>query len=116
MDILTKGNVIVNKIEVGDIHWEHMYKCCIKVVVVEAPERYLITNGTTSVPSPAQYRWIWKSQILDKHDKLIDGAVITYGTDESCNHHAPDLNDRSGYLIRLYPDAYAAADETLRIQ
>jgi hypothetical protein len=49
MDVMTKGNVIVNKIKVGDIHYEYEYGYVIKCEVITLP----INDGDGY--------WTWRS-------------------------------------------------------
>lgn len=81
MDVLTKGNVIVNNIKIGDIHYEFEYNCGIKVKVVSLPERSV--DGY----------WTWKSE------KLSTGEIINYGVREGMSHYAPNLYDHEAYQV-----------------
>jgi hypothetical protein len=80
MDILTKGNVIVNNIKVGDIHYEFECGCCIKSEVLTLP----IEDGNGY--------WSWKSR------SLKTGEEITYGIREDMRHYGPNLYDCEAYV------------------
>jgi hypothetical protein len=75
MDILTKGNVIVNKIKVGDIHWEYDWGSCIKSTVITKPE--INKDGN----------WIWESK------EAVTGKTINY---------LVNPNYPSCYAVNLY--------------
>ncbi len=79
--VKTKGNVIVNEIKVGDIHYEFGYGMCIKSEVTSQPTR-----------SEDGY-WTWQS-------KQVDGdRVIDYGVREGMTHYGPNLYDYDAYSI-----------------
>lgn len=79
MDIMTKGNVIVNKIKVGDIHYEFEYGYGIKCEVITLP-----TNDGDGY-------WTWKSRNVNT------GKEINYGVRENMSHYAPNLYDYEAY-------------------
>lgn len=79
MKVRTKGNIIVNDIQIGDIHYEFAYGMCVKVEVITKPEND--GNGY----------WTWKS----KH--LRTGREITYGVREDMAHYGPNLYDYEAY-------------------
>jgi hypothetical protein len=62
MSILTKGNVIVENIKIGDIHYEFEYGMGIKCQVMSLPIR------------DQRGYWTWQSKNL-KTDKVIDYGV-----------------------------------------
>lgn len=74
----TKGNVIVEDIKLGDIHYEFDYGCYVKVTVIELPEKI---DGNY---------WQWKS-------KTDSGKIITYGVTEGMSHYGPNLYDYIAY-------------------
>lgn len=84
MDIMTKGNVIVNKIKVGDIHYEFEYGCVIKCEVITLP-----TNDDDGY-------WTWKSRNVNT------GKEIEYGVREGMSHYAPNLYDYEAYAECKY--------------
>lgn len=73
-DILTKGDVIINKIKVGDIHYEFEYNSYIKTEVIEAPVRN--DDGV----------WYWKSKKCNNPD-----VIINYGQAENPYGHGLNL-------------------------
>lgn len=75
----TKGNVIVEEIRVGDIHYEFKYGFCIKSEVLTLPEHD--GNGY----------WKWKSK------RVNTGEEITYGVREGMSHYAPNLYSYEAY-------------------
>lgn len=77
----TKGNVIVEEINVGDIHYEFEYGTGIKVEVISKPIRD--NNGY----------WSWKSK------SLTTGQIINYGVSEGYSHYGPNLYDYEAYTV-----------------
>lgn len=82
----TKGNVIVEEIKVGDIHYE--FECGIgmgiKCQVITLPVRS--DDGF----------WTWKSK------NLTSGKEIDYGVREGMSHYAPNLYDYEAFLVKNY--------------
>jgi hypothetical protein len=78
----TKGNVIVEEIKVGDIHYEYDLGLGIKVEVLTLPQR-----------SEDGY-WTWQSK------QISTGREITYGVREGFSHYAPNLYDHEAYTVR----------------
>lgn len=78
-DVRTKGNVLVNKIEIGDIHYEFEYGHGLKCEVITKPTRD--ENGY----------WSWQSK------DLKTGGTINYGVSEGHSHYAPNLYDYEAY-------------------
>ena len=74
----TKGNVIVEDIRVGDIHYEYAYEMCIKCEVVTKPKRN------------KHNKWEWKS-------KDTDGNIIDYLVDPELTHYSANLYDYEAY-------------------
>ena len=79
----TKGNIIVEDIKVGDIHYEFDYGCCIKSKVLTLPVSTTQEDGTIY--------WSWKSE------KIPGGRIITYGASEGYSHYGPNLYDYEAY-------------------
>ena len=79
MEIMTKGNVIVNEIKIGDIHYEFENGFGIKSEVISLP----VNNG--------EGYWSWKS----KNTK--SGVEIEYGVSEGMSHYAPNLYNYVAY-------------------
>ena len=77
--VFTKGNVVVNKIKVGDIHYEYEFGMGIKCEVITQPVR--TENGV----------WTWESK------KLNDGKKIEYLVVENFSHYGPNLYDYEAY-------------------
>lgn len=77
--IFTKGNVEVQNIKVGDIHYEFGYGSVIKSEVVELPKESERQKGL----------WEWKSKSGDK--------VINYAVAEGHGHYGPNLYDYMAY-------------------
>ena len=84
MDVLTKGNVVVNKIKVGDIHYEFEYNCGIKVRIISEPKRD--ENGY----------WSWQSV------NLKTGKMIDYGVSEGMSHYSSNLYDYEAYEVKIW--------------
>lgn len=82
--IFTKGNVEVQNIKIGDIHYEYEYGLGIKCQVISLPVR------------DERGYWTWKSKNL-KTDKIID-----YGVSEGHSHYAPNLYDNEAYKVKEY--------------
>jgi len=81
MDIMTRGNVIVNKIKVGDIHYEFYMDLAIKCEVITLP-----TNDGNGY-------WTWKSRNVNT------GEEINYGVRENNIMFSLNLYD-----YEVYPD------------
>ena len=79
MATMTKGNVIVENIKVGDIHYEFEYGCGIKSEVLTLPE------------NDGDGYWTWKSKNINT------GKEIIYGVREGMSHYAPNLYDYEAY-------------------
>ena len=84
METLTKGNVIVENIKVGDIHYEFEFGVGIKSKVLTLPQN----DGDGC--------WTWKSE------NLITGAEIDYGVREGMSHYAPNLYDYEAYSVNVW--------------
>jgi hypothetical protein len=74
----TKGNVIVEDIKIGDIHYEFEYGMCIKTEVISLPVRN--DDGL----------WSWQS-------KSDQGTIIDYAVHEKYAHYGPNLYDYIAY-------------------
>ena len=82
MPTLTKGNIIVENIKIGDIHYEFDYNCGIKCEVITLPTKD--ENGY----------WSWKSK------NLKSGDIINYGISEDMQHYGPNLYDYEAYSVK----------------
>ena len=91
MKVLTKGDVIVNEIKVGDVHYEFQYGCGIKCEVVEKPIR------------DDEGCWYWKSKIIESATvnkspfKIEDDKIQDYGVNEQYSHYGPNLYMSDAY-------------------
>ena len=87
----TKGNIIVENIKIGDIHYEFAYNNAIKVEVISLPVRH--APDTAEVPGGY---WTWQSKVIsdnpDANEKVID-----YGVTEGLAHYGPNLYDYEAY-------------------
>ena len=82
MKTRTRGNVIVEDIKVGDIHYEYEYDMGIKVEVISLPVRS--EDG----------QWNWQSK------QLSTGKIIDYMVHEEYSHYAPKLYDYEAYQVK----------------
>lgn len=80
MNTYTKGNIIVEDIKIGDIHYEFEHNVCIKSEVLTIPDR-----------SEEGY-WTWESK------QLSNGEIIHYGVHEKYVHYGPNLYDNKVYI------------------
>ncbi len=78
---LTKGNVIVEDIKVGDIHYEFEYGVGFKCMVLTQPTRD--DDGY----------WTWKSEGIN------NGKIVEYGVREGMSHYSPKLYDYPAYEV-----------------
>lgn len=75
----TRGNVIIEEIKLGDIHYEFEYGCYIKCEVISLPK--LDEDGN----------WIWKSK------NLLDEEIIDYLVNPNYTHYSSKLYDYMAY-------------------
>lgn len=75
----TRGNVIVEDIKVGDIHYEYDYGMCFMSEVLTKPE--LSKDG----------QWEWKAK------SLKSGNEIDYLVDPEYSHYSANLYDYEAY-------------------
>ena len=80
----TKGNIIIENIKIGDIHYEFEYGFAIKTKVVTLPVR-----------NDEGY-WSWDSEIISD-DPLRNGEIVHYGVTEGLAHYGPNLYDNEAY-------------------
>lgn len=71
--VYTKGDVIVNELEVGDVIYEIEYGHAIRSVVQTKPSR------------DEDGYWTWKGLVEET------GEIIDYGVNEQYPHYAPNL-------------------------
>jgi hypothetical protein len=76
----TKGNIIVEEIQIGDIHYEFSYGLHTKAKVLTKPVRD--DNGF----------WTWKSE------NILTNEIIKYGVNEKYSHYGPNLYNYEAYI------------------
>jgi len=86
--IYTRGNVEVQNIKVGDIHYEFEYGCYIKCKVISLPISTPNSDGTPY--------WTWKSEYINT-DGTMSGKIIDYGVDPEYSHYSSKLYDHEAY-------------------
>ena len=74
MQTNTQGNVVVEKIKVGDTHYEFDLGVGLKVRVL-------------TMPVKSRDQWLWKSE------HISTGKIIDYVVTEGQSHFAPKLFD-----------------------
>jgi hypothetical protein len=84
MKIYTKGNIVVEDIKIGDIHYEFEYGIGLKCEVITLPEN--VGEGY----------WTWKSKNLKTNKE------ITYGIREGLTHYGPNLYDYEAYSVNTW--------------
>ncbi len=80
----TKGNVIVEEINIGDIHYEYDMGVGIKSEVISKPT--LNEDGN----------WTWKSK------SLTNGREINYMVNPDYPHYSVNLYDYEAYKVNCY--------------
>lgn len=80
----TKGNIIVEEIEVGDIHYEYDLGVCIKSKVVSKPKK----DGDGN--------WSWKSE------GVFSGKEINYSVNPKYSHYSVNLYNYEAYKVKHY--------------
>lgn len=89
----TKGNIIVEQIKIGDIHYEFEGNFVIKTKVITLPIRH---NNFTPEEGQGGY-WTWNSEIISD-DKQRNGEIVRYGVTEGLAHYGPNLYDYEAYV------------------
>lgn len=79
MKTRTKGDVIVEDIKLGDIHYEYEYGFCMKSKVIEVP---VLQDGL----------WEWKSENVNT-GKVIEYAV----SQDGLSYYGPNLYTYEAY-------------------
>ena len=79
----TKGNVIVENIKIGDIHYEFGYGVGIKCEVITLPVK---ENGC----------WSWKSRNVNSRKE------IDYMVTEGMQHYSVNLYDYIAYKVETW--------------
>ncbi len=78
----TKGNIIVEDIQIGDIHYEFEWGLGIKSEVITKPLR------------DEKGYWTWKSKNLNT------GKIINYGVTEDLSCYGPNLYNYEAYKVK----------------
>lgn len=84
MKTYTKGNVIVEEIKVGDIHYEYEYGLGIKSEVITLP----------TLNESGQYEWKSRNVKTDK--------VINYLVGPKYSRYSANLYDYEAYKVNTY--------------
>lgn len=79
----TGGNVIIENIKIGDIHYEYELGICIKTKVASMPTR------------DEEGLWRWKSI------RISDNLEINYAVNEKYQHYASKLYDYEAYKVNV---------------
>lgn len=80
----TKGNIIIENIKIGDIHYEYAYGRGIKCQVISLPIMEKTNNG--------EITWSWQSK------KFNSEEIINYFVNGNHLHYGPNLYDYEAYL------------------
>lgn len=80
----TKGNVIVENIKVGDIHYEYDMGVGIKSKVITNPKKNEEGN------------WVWESE------NTKTGNIINYLVNPDYPHYSVNLYDYEAYMVKEY--------------
>jgi hypothetical protein len=80
----TKGNVIVEEIKIGDIHYEYELGIGIECEVVTKPK--LDEDGN----------WVWRSK------NVKSGNDIEYLVNPKYTHYSANLYDYKAYTVKTY--------------
>jgi len=80
----TKGNVIVEEIKIGDIHYEFEYGRGVESEVLTLPVR-------SDEDEEGNGYWTWESR------NIRTGKIIKYGVRENMSHYGPNLYDYIAY-------------------
>ncbi len=78
--IFIRGNVEVQNIKIGDIHYKYDYGCYVKVEVLTKPKKY------------GEGGWAWESKNLKTNE------IIDYFVSEKYSHYSSKLYDYKAYL------------------
>lgn len=80
----TRGNLIIENIKIGDIHYEFDYGFGIKSVVLTTPVR----NN--------ENQWTWTSK------NVYTGEEIEYLVTEGFEHYGPKIYDYEAYKVKKW--------------
>lgn len=78
----TRGNIIVENIQVGDIHYEFGYGYGVKLEVLTKPEKN--EDGA----------WTWKSK------RVSDESEVNYLVHPEWSHYSAKLYDYIAYTVK----------------
>ena len=81
MKTRTKGNVVVEDIKIGDVHYEYSYGVELKTTVKTLPVKEERDDDNY---------WSWKSE-TDK------GKIVEYGVSDKYAHYGPNLYTYPAY-------------------
>lgn len=81
----TKGNIIIEDIKVGDIHYEFEYGIGIKSEVISEPKFNKEHN-----------LWQWKSR------NVSTGRIIDYAVNPRYSYYGPNLYDYEAYSVNKW--------------
>lgn len=81
---LTKGNIVVEDIKIGDIHYEFEYNIGMKLEVITLPEKN--ESG----------QWVWSSR------NLKSGNIVNYLVTPGLEHYGPNLYDYEAYSVKSW--------------
>jgi hypothetical protein len=84
MKTYTKGDVIVEDIKIGDIHYEYELGVGIKCEVITLP----------TLNESGQYEW--------KSRNVNSGQEINYLVDPKHSHYGPNLYNYEAYKVNTY--------------
>lgn len=73
----TKGNVIVEEIEIGNVHYEYSWNVCVQSTVISKPK---LIDGI----------WEWQSETKT-------GKIIDYKVNPKYPHYSVNLYDYEAY-------------------
>lgn len=79
--VRTGGNIVVEEITIGDIHYEFDFNAGLKCQVITIPSRDENKN------------WTWESK------NLKSGKIIHYYVNEDHPHYAPKLYNYEAYQV-----------------
>ena len=80
----TKGDVIVEDIRIGDIHYGYLYNFGVKLQVLTRP----FINGDGN--------WEWKVR------RISDGKILTYVVSTRYPHYSANLYTYKAYEVKHY--------------
>lgn len=79
----TRGDVIVEEIKIGDIHYDYNWGVCLIVEVISLPIR------------DDEGHWTWQSRIVS------NGKIVDYDVHEKYSHYSSSLYTYEAYEVKL---------------